>query len=135
MVTALDFFFACNPNSAITLVPVIVLDVGQSTVTCPDVCAAVSVPGTFRPDRFTTSFPDPHCGIVGAETVIEQPGNGDGTGIGVAVGLGTGVGDGVGTGDGAIDGLGLGVLEGVGIGVVIPPIAAFNASMSQPLPK
>ena len=117
----------------IALVPLTVCDVGQSTITCPEVCVAVTVAGELNPDRFTTSFPVLHCGILGLETVIEQ-GVGVGTGVGLGVGAGVGLATGVGLGCGVAVGLGVGVGVGVGKFTLVPLCAAFNASMSHPTP-
>lgn len=60
-------------------------------------------------------------------------GVGEGLGKGVGVGDGTGVGAGVGVGLGDGEGLGVGVGDGNGV-LLLPPIAAFKASMSTPTP-
>lgn len=106
-----------------TLEPLIDLDVGQSTVTCPDVCVAVSVAGELKPAMFTTSFPELHCGITGLLTLIVHA-LGVGAGVGVAVGVGLGVETGVGVG--VADGLG--DADGVGEGddTTVPLCAASN---------
>ena len=54
---------------------------------------------------------------------------------GVGLGAGVGVGEGEGTGVGVAVGVGLGDGLGLGVGVGVTPLcAAFNATMSTPVP-